>query len=38
MGGRAAVIVDTRSTAPPERLRELQSVEKTGFTPPTHND
>jgi len=34
MGGRAAVIVDTRNEAQEENLQRLQSVEKTGFTPP----
>ena len=38
MGGRAAVIVDTRSSVPPEKLRELQSAEASGFQPPAGND
>jgi multidrug resistance efflux pump len=38
MGGRAAVIVDTRSNADPGLLQKLQSVEQRGFIPPAHND
>lgn len=38
MGGRAAVIVDTRSNADAGRLQELQSVEQRGFIPPAQND
>lgn len=38
MGGRAAVIVDTRSTADAGRLQKLQSVEQRGFIPPAQND
>ena len=34
MGGRAAVIVDTRSTSDSGRLEKLQSVEQRGFIPP----
>ena len=38
MGGRAAVIVDTRSTADAGLLQKLQSVEQRGFIPPAQND
>jgi multidrug efflux system membrane fusion protein len=38
MGGRAAVIVDTRSISDAGRLEKLQSVEQRGFTPPAPND
>jgi multidrug efflux system membrane fusion protein len=38
MGGRAAVIVDTRSNADAGLLQELQSVEQRGFIPPAQND
>ncbi len=38
MGGRAAVIVDTRSISDAGRLEKLQSVEHRGFTPPAPND
>ena len=38
MGGRAAVIVDTRSASDARRLEKLQSVEQRGFTPPAPND
>lgn len=38
MGGRAAVIVDTRSVSDAGRLEKLQSVEQRGFTPPAPND
>jgi multidrug efflux system membrane fusion protein len=34
IGGRAAVVVDTRGEADGEKLRELQRVEKEGFVPP----
>ncbi len=34
MGGRAAVIVDTRSAADAGRLDKLQSLEQRGFIPP----
>lgn len=34
MGGRSAVIVDTRSADGESRLRTLQSVEEQGFVPP----
>lgn len=38
MGGRAAVIVDTRGGPDAERLKKLQSVEQRGFTSPVQND
>jgi multidrug efflux system membrane fusion protein len=38
MGGRAAVIVDTRSDSEAGRLEKLQSVEQQGFIPPARND
>ena len=38
MGGRAAVIVDTRSASDAGRLEKLQSVEQRGFIPPAPND
>jgi multidrug efflux system membrane fusion protein len=38
MGGRAAVIVDTRNAPDAGRLEKLQSVEQRGFTPPAPND
>jgi multidrug efflux system membrane fusion protein len=38
MGGRAAVIVDTRSVSDAGRLEKLQSVEQRGFIPPAPND
>jgi multidrug efflux system membrane fusion protein len=38
MGGRAAVIVDTRSVSDAGRLEKLQSVEQQGFIPPARND
>ncbi|MFM8717828.1 MAG: hypothetical protein ACKOF3_13745, partial [Spartobacteria bacterium] len=38
MGGRAAVIVDTRSASDAGRLDKLQSVEQRGFIPPAPND
>jgi multidrug resistance efflux pump len=38
MGGRAAVVVDTRSEAELERMEKAEAVEKKGFTPPVRND
>ena len=38
MGGRAAVIVDTRGDSDAARLEKLQSVEQQGFTPPVGHD
>jgi len=38
MGGRAAVIVDTRGNSDAARLDKLQSVEQQGFIPPARND
>jgi len=38
MGGKAAVVVDTRTAPDVERLRVLQAGEKEAFTPPLKND
>jgi multidrug efflux system membrane fusion protein len=38
MGGRAAVIVDTRSAADTGRLDKLQSLQQRGFIPPAGNE
>ena len=38
MGGRAAVIVDTRSVSDAGRLDKLQSLQQRGFIPPAQND
>jgi multidrug efflux system membrane fusion protein len=38
MGGRAAVIVDTRGAPDADRLEMLQSVEQRGYIPPAPND
>jgi multidrug efflux system membrane fusion protein len=38
MGGRAAVVVNTRSEAELERMEKAEAVEKKGFTPPVRND
>ena len=38
MGGRAAVVVDTRSENGLERLKTSESVEEQGFTPPVGNE
>lgn len=38
MGGRAAVVVDTRSEGGLELLRKSETVERQGFTPPIRND
>ncbi len=38
MGGRAAVVVDTRSEPGLHRLKTSESVEEQGFTPPVGNE
>jgi len=38
MGGRAAVVVDTRSAAGLEQMQKAESVEEQGFAPPVRND
>jgi len=38
MGGRAAVVVDTRSEADLGQLETAKSIEEQGFTPPVRND
>lgn len=38
MGGRAAVVVDTRTENGLERLKKSESIEEQGFTPPLRND
>jgi hypothetical protein len=38
MGGRAAVVVDTRSEGELELLEKSESIELKGFTPPVGNE
>ena len=38
MGGRAAVVVDTRSEGELELLEKSESIEREGFTPPVGNE
>jgi multidrug resistance efflux pump len=38
MGGRAAVVVDTRSEGGLQRMEKAEAVEEQGFTPPVRND
>ena len=38
MGGRAAVVIDTRSEGELELLEKSESIERKGFTPPVGNE
>lgn len=38
MGGRAAVVVDTRTAADSKQLEKAESLEERAFTPPVQND